>query len=206
MSVTAVILAAGFSTRMEGPNKLLEEVGGVPIIRRVADAVVPVCSLPPVVILGRDPKSVSEALDGLDLRPVRNQAPDTGQAASVELGLRAAPDATATLVVPGDQPFLTEEALKVLLLAHGKCAESRITVPMQGDTRGNPIVLPRKYRAQILAEGKNTGCQAFTRNNPHLINRFETNDRAFFFDVDTPTELADAKLAFLTEAEQWVVS
>ena len=196
-----MILAAGFSSRMEGPNKLLESVGGVPIIRRVAEAVTLVCDLSPVVVLGRDPVQVSEALRGLDLFLIANPAPEAGQGASVELGLGVAPDARTTLVVPGDQPFLTEHALVALLQAHRESPRGRITVPMRGEDRGNPIALPRARRDDILAGGMNAGCRAFTRNNPHLIHRFETAERAYFFDVDTRADLAGAKAAFLAEVE-----
>src|SRR5580700_522354 len=35
--VAAVVMAAGLSRRMGGPNKLLAEIGGVPIVTRVVD-------------------------------------------------------------------------------------------------------------------------------------------------------------------------
>ena len=38
--VTCVVLAAGASTRMEGSNKLLRPVGGVPMVVRVVRAAV----------------------------------------------------------------------------------------------------------------------------------------------------------------------
>ena len=36
-NVTAIILAAGRSTRMGGPNKLLAELGGKPLVRTVTE-------------------------------------------------------------------------------------------------------------------------------------------------------------------------
>lgn len=200
MSVTAVILAAGFSRRMGSTNKLLEEVGGIPILRRVAEAVVAVCDLPPVVVTGLDPGRVSNMLAGLDVRLVANPSPISGQATSVMIGLRHVADADTTLVVPGDQPFLTAAVLGDLLDAHGVGPPQRITVPMQGPARGNPIALPRLRRDEILTEETNTGCGAFTRKNPHLVHQFQTRNQAFFFDVDTPQDLARAKAECLSGA------
>ena len=60
MSTAAVILAAGFSTRMGRPNKLLAEVGGEAILRRVIKNVLDIVDLRPVVVVGADAANVSD--------------------------------------------------------------------------------------------------------------------------------------------------
>lgn len=202
MSVSAVILAAGFSTRMGDANKLLLLIGGKPVVRRVAQAVVGVCDQQPVVVLGYEPEQVENCLQGLQLKFVCNPEPAAGQASSVEFGLRHAPDADITLVALGDQPFLTTSTLTALLVAHETASPGKITVPMRGENRGNPIVLPRSLRMEILAKGKNTGCGSFTRQNPHLINRYETAENAYFFDIDTPQDLNRARTTITAEVGQ----
>ncbi len=192
MTTTAILLAAGLSSRMNGPNKLLLDVHGAPLVRRVAEALAAVCdAVPPVAVLGRDAALVEVALRGLGFRVTRID-PTLGQARSMRAGLAAAPAADEVLVALADQPLLTPAALTSLLTAH-RSDPSRITVPMNGPARGNPIVLPRALRAEIANGGPNLGCRSFIERHPHLVNAFATDDPAFFTDIDTPADYAALK-------------
>jgi molybdenum cofactor cytidylyltransferase len=191
VTTTAVLLAAGLSSRMNGPNKLLLDVGGTALVRRVADALAAVIDTPPTAVLGRDADQVAQALAGLGFRLTRID-PALGQAQSMRAGLTAAGDADETLIALADQPLLTAAALAALLAAH-RADPTRITVPMNGPTRGNPLVLPRALRAEIAQGGPNLGCRSFTENHPHLVHAFATDDAAFFTDVDTPADYAALK-------------
>jgi molybdenum cofactor cytidylyltransferase len=188
VTTTAVLLAAGLSSRMNGPNKLLLDLGGTPLVRRVADALAAVTDTPPIAVLGRDADEVAQALDGTGFRLTRID-PTLGQARSMRAGLAAAPGADETLIALADQPLLTATALTALLTAH-RANPARITVPMNGPQRGNPIVLPRAIRTEIAEGGPNLGCRSFTENHPHLVRAFPTDDPAFFTDIDTPADYA----------------
>jgi molybdenum cofactor cytidylyltransferase len=188
VTTTAVLLAAGLSSRMNGPNKLLLDVGGVPLVRRVAEALAVVTDTPPTAVLGRDADEVAQALAGTGFRLTRID-PALGQAQSMRTGLAAALDADETLIALGDQPYVTPAALATLLAAHRQ-DPTRITVPMNGAARGNPIVLPRALRAEIAEGGPNLGCRSFTERHPHLVHAFATDDPAFFVDIDTPADYA----------------
>jgi molybdenum cofactor cytidylyltransferase len=192
VTTTAVLLAAGLSSRMGGPNKLLLDIHGTPLVRRVAEALIPVCDAgPPVAVLGRDAALVEAALRGLGFRVTRID-PTLGQARSMRAGLAAAPAADELLIALADQPLLTPAALTALLSAH-RGDPARITIPMNGATRGNPIVLPRALRAEIARGGPNLGCRSFTERHPHLVHAFATDDPAFFTDIDTPADYAALK-------------
>ena len=191
MTTTAVLLAAGLSSRMNGPNKLLLDLGGRPLVRRVAEALAAVTDTAPVAVLGRDADAVTEALDGTGFRLARVD-PTLGQAHSMRAGLAAALDADETLIALADQPLLAPSALTALLQSH-RSDPARITVPMNGPVRGNPIVLPRALRAEIAEGGPNLGCRSFTQAHPHLVHAFPTDDPAFFADIDTPADYAALK-------------
>jgi molybdenum cofactor cytidylyltransferase len=193
MSTAAVILAAGLSSRMGAPNKLLMEIGGRPVLRGVVDAVMEVVDTRPLVVLGHEANTVAKALSGLPVDTITNPDPAQGQASSVRLGLEHAPEADDTLVCLGDQPFLTAGDLRALLAAHEANGGRRITVPVKGEARGNPIVMPAALRQHILTSGAKAGCGSFTRQNPDLTHPFHTDARGFFFDIDTPEDLARAQ-------------
>ena len=50
--IAAVILAAGRSTRMGGPNKLLAEIGGRPLVRIAAEEALASRARPVIVVTG----------------------------------------------------------------------------------------------------------------------------------------------------------
>lgn len=193
MTTAAVILAAGFSTRMGAPNKLLMPVAGQPVLRSVVHAVLNSVDTVPLVVLGHEAEEVGKLLTGLLVDLVINPDPSRGQPSSVRLGLQQAPEAEATLVVLGDQPFLTATAIRRLLRAHRETGAGKITVPVSDTARGNPVVIPRRLRRTILAQGTKIGCGGFTRKHPELTHPFVTSDPAYFFDIDTPDDLGRAR-------------
>src|SRR6266851_7907709 len=68
--VGAIVLAAGRSTRMGGPNKLLEKISGKPLVRIAAEQALSSRAGPVVVVTGHERGKVEAALAGLDVRLV----------------------------------------------------------------------------------------------------------------------------------------
>ena len=64
-NVAAVILAAGRSTRMGGPNKLLAELGGKPLVRIVTEQALASRASSVIVVTGHQAEEVRNALRGL---------------------------------------------------------------------------------------------------------------------------------------------
>jgi molybdenum cofactor cytidylyltransferase len=62
--IAAVILAAGRSTRMGGPNKLLAEIGGRPLVRIAAEEALASRARPVIVVTGHQREKVEAALQG----------------------------------------------------------------------------------------------------------------------------------------------
>ena len=69
--VAGVVLAAGRSTRMGGPNKLLAELGGKPLVRIAVEQVLASKARPVIVVTGHQRERVEAALEGVagDVRP-----------------------------------------------------------------------------------------------------------------------------------------
>lgn len=186
---TAIILAAGLSRRMGDINKLLIPIEGVPMIRRSVEAYLHVCDGEVSVVTGYQRELVEDALLGLDIQFVFNPDFEQGQKTSVAIGLAASEPAQNTLIGLGDQPFLTASHLVWLLEQHLSNKPQKITVPVQGDKRGNPLIIPFDLRTRLLADRDNPGCHKFTRENPDLVHMVMTQTTAFFRDFDTPEDI-----------------
>ncbi len=186
---TAIVLAAGQSQRMGSVNKLLIELDGVPMIWGTVQACLDACDGPVTVVTGHQTQAVERVLTGLEVNCVFNPDFEAGQKTSVATGLAAAPDARATLIVLGDQPLLTAGHISWLLAQHLQNKGPLITVPVQGNARGNPLIIPHALKPRLLADKNNPGCQKFTRENPELVHFVPASDPAFYHDIDTPKEL-----------------
>lgn len=185
----ALVLAAGMSKRMGAVNKLLIELDGVPMIRRTVQTYIEACDAPVTVVTGYQAGAIERALAGLAVNLVFNPAYEAGQKTTVAVGLAAVPDARATFIGLGDQPLLTAADLSWLLVQHSRNESPLITVPAQGEMRGNPLVIPFELKPRLLADRQNPGCQKFTRENPEFVQFLEAPNPAFYSDIDTPKDL-----------------
>src|SRR3990170_1436779 len=114
MTVRPIILAAGVGKRMRSSlPKVLHRICGRPMIRYVLAAVNEVGLARPVVVVGRGAEAVQvEVGDGATFVV---QPEQKGTAHAVLVGLEAAPDGEAVLVLYGDVPLLTGRTLERLV-------------------------------------------------------------------------------------------
>jgi molybdenum cofactor cytidylyltransferase len=186
----AIILAAGLSQRMGARNKLLLTIDGAPMIRRVVAQYRAALDGPITVVTGHEAEAVEVALAGLDVHCVFNPDYAEGQQTSVACGLAHCPEAEMVLIGLGDQPLLRANDIIALLDVHERSAQGQISIPAISDVRGNPIVVPRKLRAQLTQDPARPGCMRFTREHPELVYRHPLTAKGFYTDVDTPESYA----------------
>src|SRR5262249_22248058 len=89
--IAAVVLAAGRSTRMGGPNKLLAEIRGRPLVRITVETALASRADPVIVVTGHERDRVEQALAGLDVRLVHNPDYADGLSTSLKAGIAAVP-------------------------------------------------------------------------------------------------------------------
>ena len=190
-----ILLAAGESRRMGVPNKLLLEIGGVPLVRRTAEALAAIPDADVTVVLGHEADEIRAALTGMPVGFTMNDDHATGQMSSVHAGLAAAGKGCCFLIVPADMPRLTTLDCLLLLDAHNEAPEGRVTVPYRAHAgarqRGNPVILPDSAAQLVLDGGINLGCRGLLDRELDLLHAVETGRDGFFVDMDTPDAYAD---------------
>ncbi len=196
---TAILLAAGLSRRMGAKNKLLLPIGGTPMVRHVALTYLAAIDGPLTVVTGFKADRIAAALQGLDVKLAHNGAFDSGQPSSIAAGLAVVPDADLLLIGLADQPLLSAADITALIEFHRNADLARITIPMEGERRGNPIVVPQTLRARLTENPDRPGCMSFTRQYPEYVQRAPMNAAGFYDDIDTPEEFR-ALVASETEA------
>jgi len=192
--ITAVILAAGRSTRMGAANKLLEMYNGKTLVRHVADAAVASTASDVVVVTGHEEMRVHDALADLPLRFVSNPAFTLGLAASLSVGLTAVEEsskcADGALVLLGDMPLVTPTLIDRIISAFKTGYDRNVCVPYRQERRGNPVLWPRAFFPELKALSGDTGARELLTAYADVITRVEVETNAIFTDVDTPIALA----------------
>jgi molybdenum cofactor cytidylyltransferase len=188
-ALSAIVLAAGESRRMGARNKLLLDVRGLPLIRRVVATVASCDWREIVVVLGFEAEAVGAALDGLPVRTVTNTGYQEGQATSVRCGLsslRESCDGVAIFL--GDQPGIDGGDIETLRSAFAGRGDASVVVPTFAGRRGNPILLDRRGIDEILRRGARFGCRHFIERYADLVTTVEMPWDHVVRDVDTPAD------------------
>ena len=186
VEVAAIILAAGLSRRMGKQNKLLLRVGDVPMIRRVVLTYQCALNASVLVVTGHERADVETAIAGTGATTVFNSSFEMGKQTSVARGLASISDAPLILIGLGDQPLLSSVELQNLVNVHKKADPELISIPFNGEVRGNPILVPGKLRKRLLEDKITPGCMAFTRNHPEYVQFHKLDCPGFYVDIDTP--------------------
>jgi molybdenum cofactor cytidylyltransferase len=185
--ISAILLAAGRSTRMGARNKLLLEIGGRPMVRHVAETLLASRVDAVIAVLGHEHAAIAQALGGLPLHIVVNRDHAAGQMNSVRAGIKAIDgDPAAIVVALADQPALEPADINFLIDAFLALPEPRILIPVHGGQRGNPIVLPDAERRTLLDGGFNFGCRNLIERHPEAVAKIEVPNPHYVQDIDTP--------------------
>jgi CTP:molybdopterin cytidylyltransferase MocA len=175
--VTAVVLAAGASSRFGSPKQLAPFAGGT-----MLDAVLETAraaGLDPIIaVVGADIPLPARVLR------VTNDDPSAGLSRSLQLGVAAVPADTAAIILLGDQPTVTPRQLRDLIRRRGS---SRIVATEADGILAPPVLLePDAFPLADRARG-DRGLREILRSVRHEVSVFDLPRHAP--DVDTPADL-----------------
>ena len=190
-AVSAVILAAGESRRMGQPKQMLL-VDGQPMLALVVRTVLAAGLDDVVVVLGAAAAEVQQALAGLPVRTVINDAWREGMASSLRAGLAlVSPAAEAVLFVPADLPRLTAQAITAVIDCFASTGKP-IVIPTSQGCRGNPVLFARRLFPELLAVQGDQGGRSLFASHQQEIALVEVGDKGIVVDVDTPEQYQSA--------------
>ena len=186
--ITAVVLAAGASSRM-GQPKLLLPLAGEPLVRRVVRLVVDSGFEDVVVVVGCEHERVTAALEDLAVRTTMNAEYTTGMGSSFRAAVAAMPDSEAAMFALADQPLLGTGDYRRLLDEYRARGGGIVSV-RYGDVTAPPHLFDRAYFAELAAleHGARPVLQRHTAETTVL--RFPPE---LLLDIDTPDDYDRAR-------------
>lgn len=193
--VTALILAAGTSSRMKTAKQLLD-LGGIPLLERVIRLVLPFEFADIVTVVGNHADSIKKRISFSDRRFRWIDHPDyhRGQSSSLKKGMEAL-QTPSVMVFLGDQPFISEKTIQTVL----DCSCEKQTMldnpfvvrPSYRDVPGHPVCLGNVHGIDFTGLTGDEGAKTVLKTLDHRYV-FEVDDPGVVFDIDTPADYQKA--------------
>ena len=193
-NVAAIILAAGRSTRMGGPNKLLAELGGKPLARIVTEQALASRAQGVIVVTGHQADEVQNALHGLKVTFAHNPDFAEGLAGSVKAGIAAVPNsADGAVICLGDMPLIEARLIDRMIESFAPDRGNLIVVPVSDGRRGNPVLWSRRFFNELMTLDGDIGARHLIAKHGEAVAEVPVEGHSAFLDIDTPEALETAR-------------
>ena len=179
----AVILAAGYSSRM-GDFKPLMTLENETVVERLIRIAGSAGIGEVVVVTGYNREVMVPVVKAAGAAEVFNECFDEGMFTSMQVGTAALPDnLDGFFMMPVDCPLVTEDILKQLMDSFDP---DKFSVPVYRGKKGHPLLIPDKFRQEIISHDGHNGLKAITDRDFSLMQRIETGYEGIVMDMDTP--------------------
>jgi molybdenum cofactor cytidylyltransferase len=190
MSIAAIIVAAGASSRLGQPKQLVM-VDGQPLLQRTVRCAREAGAEPVFVVLGAYSDVIEKAIDFGTAKIVRNHDWEEGLASSIRAGVTAVnarTEAAGVLLMTCDQPRMTATHLRKMIKVFDTRLQT-VIASVYGGTRGVPVLFPRVLFPDLLALRGDKGARGLlaTASLPVVEVQFEGGE----VDIDRPEDLME---------------
>jgi len=184
--IAAIVLAAGKSSRMGGPNKLLARLDGEPLVTKTTRAAAEAGLTDVVVVTGHMKDGIEAALAGLPVAFVHNPDYAEGMSGSIRAGLEVLDDDTdAAIVLLADMPEISTTRIQALIDMYSPDNQRMIIMATADGKRGNPVLWDRRFFPELKSLAGDIGARHLITENPGVVAEVELGGAARL-DLDTP--------------------
>lgn len=195
--IGAVVLAAGLSSRMNGGNKLLEEINGIPIIihtlQNIAESKVKTITL----VVGHNAEPIRTILSEANLTDIHIVLCPTyamGLSHSLKTGIAALPSyIEGAIICLADMPFVKSDDIDHLIAAFSPAENHLIVIPTHQGRRGNPILCGKEIFPHIMKLEGDKGASQIWPHYEKSIREVEMTHEGIFTDIDSLDDLSKAR-------------
>lgn len=184
---TAIILAAGYSSRM-GAFKPLLQLGGTTVLER-AIALFRSAGIHDIrAVVGHRSSDLLPLLERLKVQPLSNERYHEGMFSSVLTAVESLEAGSgAFFLLPVDVALVHRETVELLTRSYATAGKG-ILYPVFRGTRGHPPLIATAYRDAILSWRGNGGLKEMLMQYESDSETVETGDKGILLDMDTPED------------------
>ena len=192
-NLSAIILAAGFSSRMEEFKPLLRIAGNSFVEHAIA--LFHTSGIEEIItVVGHRAQEVLPVIQATASRCVINENFADGMYASVQTGVKALKHSIdAFFLLPVDIPFVRPSTIRQLAVGFGQHRAPLVCYPLFQSKRGHPPLISSRLIDPLLSyEGKG-GLRKFLRGYEKQARSIPVEDPFTRLDADTPQDLSRLK-------------
>lgn len=197
-SISAIILAAGTSTRMGEPKQLLK-LKERPLLEHAIRTAASVNFSEIITVIGYEASlmQTSIIIDDPRFRWVMNEDYLSGQASSLKVGFsHVEKDAAGVMVFLADLPFISQNTVHSIYQTGiellNKITESFIVQPKYKGVTGHPAFFGNPNREMFMKLQGDRGAKPLIHTIAHR-QILPVDDPGILFDIDTPKAYEEAK-------------
>ena len=182
--ISAILLAAGQSKRMNGENKLTKKIQGNPLIKLSVKNILASSTNELIIVLGYQKEIVEKLIDKTEkIKFVFNKDFESGMASSVKAGLNhLSKNTEAFFICLGDMPMVGHDIYNQLIKSK---ANKEIIVPTYKGQQGNPVLFNKSMKEKVIDISGDIGAKKILKLNKAKILNLEINDQSIAKDFNT---------------------
>ena len=182
--ISSILLAAGQSKRMNGENKLIKEIQGIPLIKHSVKNILFSSVDELIVVLGYQKEIIEKLIDkNKKIKFVFNKDFESGLASSIKAGLNhLSKNTEAFFICLGDMPMVNHNIYNQLIKSKDS---KKIIVPTYKEQQGNPVLFDNSMKEKVLDIKGDVGAKKILELNKDKILNLEINDQSIARGFDT---------------------
>jgi len=175
--ISAILLAAGQSKRMNGENKLTKEIQGIPLIKRSVKNIIASAVDELIIVLGYQKEIIEKLIDKNEkIKFIFNKNFESGIASSIKTGLNNLSGKTeAFFICLGDMPMVSHDIYNQLIKSKDN---KEIIVPTYNGQQGNPVLFDKSMKEKIMVITGDVGAKKILELNKDKILNLEINNQS----------------------------
>jgi len=191
--ISAILLAAGQSKRMDGENKLTKEIKGIPLIKLSVKNILASSVDELIIVLGYQKEIIEKLIDKNEkIKFVFNKDFESGMASSIKTGLDNLSEKTeAFFICLGDMPMVNQniynKMIKTKLNYNKKLKpnfKKEIFIPTYEKKNGNPVLFTKHMKEKIMQISGDDGAKELIEIYKSKALHIPVKNRGITLDFD----------------------
>ena len=182
--ISAILLAAGQSKRMDGENKLTKKINGIPLVKHSIKNILSSSVNELIVVIGYQREIIEKLIDKNEkIKIIFNKDFESGMASSIKTGLdNLSEKSEAFFICLGDMPMVSHDIYNQLIKSKDN---KEIIVPICKGQQGNPVLFNKSMKEKILDITGDAGAKKIFELNKDKILNLEINNQSIIKGYDT---------------------
>ena len=192
--ISTILLAAGQSLRMNGENKLLKQINGIPLIKCTVKNILASAVDELIIVLGHEDNLLKNTI-GINKKTkfIYNKDFKKGMSSSIKVGLNEISKKSQGFFISlGDMPNINQSIYNKLIKSMSSynkklkpIHKKEIIIPTFEGREGNPVLFSKFMKNKIMNLDGDIGAKKIIEQNRAKVLNVPFDNKGIIIDFDT---------------------